>query len=291
MIHYDEPVFRPPSESRSLILQATLGCSHNRCAFCVTYQTKHYRRRPTEELFAEIDWAGKHFREVPRVFLADGDALSLSTERLLVILERLYTQLPGLNRVSCYASPGNFRNKSVADLERLRAAGLSLLYVGFESGDDEVLQRIDKGFTQDEIASLCGKATEAGLDISATAILGLGGPRLTRRHAEQTARLIDRVRPRFASALTLMLVPRTPTFEEVFGDPEWRLLTPREMLFELRHLVDSVREDGIVFRSNHASNYLALAGTFQKDKAAMLRDIETALGDPGRLRPESWRGL
>ncbi len=291
MIHYDEPVFRPPSEAHSLILQATLGCSHNRCAFCVTYQTKHYRRRPTEELFAEIDWAGKHYREVERVFLADGDALSLSTERLLAILERLYTQLPGLKRGSSYASPGNFRNKTVADLERLRAAGLGLLYVGFESGDDEVLRRIDKGFTQDEIASLCGKATKADLDISATVILGLGGPRLSRQHAEQTARLIDRVRPRFASALTLMLVPRTPSFEEAFGDPEWRLLTPQEMLIELRHLVDCVQEDGIVFRSNHASNYLALAGTFQKDKAAMLSSIEAALDDPAILRPESWRGL
>jgi radical SAM superfamily enzyme YgiQ (UPF0313 family) len=291
MIHYDEPVFRPPSEAHSLILQATLGCSHNRCAFCVTFQSKHFRRRPAEELFAEIDWAGEHYREVPRVFLADGDALSLKTERLLVILERLYTRLPGLKRVSCYASPGNFRNKSVADLEDLRDAGLSLLYVGFESGDDEVLRRIDKGFTQDEIAELCGKATQAGLDISATVILGLGGPRLSRQHAEQTARLIDRVRPRFASALTLMLVPRTPSFEQVFGDPEWRLLEPREMLVELRHLVDNVQKDGIIFRSNHASNYLALAGTFQKDKAAMLSDIDAALGDPGRLRPESWRAL
>jgi radical SAM superfamily enzyme YgiQ (UPF0313 family) len=291
MIQYDEPVFRPPSEAHSLILQATLGCSHNRCAFCVTYQTKHYRRRPTEELFSEIDWAGRHYREVPRVFLADGDALSLSTDRLLAILERLYTRLPGLKRVSCYASPGNFRNKTVGDLERLREAGLGLLYVGFESGDDEVLQRIDKGFNQDEMADLCGKATEAGLDISATVILGLGGPRLSRRHAEQTARLIDRVRPRFASALTLMLVPRTPSFEQVFDDPEWRLLTPREMLLELRHLVDSVQEDGIVFRSNHASNYLALAGTFQQDKTAMLSDIDAALDNPDLLRPEFWRAL
>jgi radical SAM superfamily enzyme YgiQ (UPF0313 family) len=257
----------------------------------VTYQSKHFRRRPTEELFAEIDWAGGHFREVPRVFLADGDALSLSTERLLAILERLYARLPGLKRVSCYASPGNFRNKSVADLERLRDAGLGLLYVGFESGDDEVLRRIDKGFTQDEIAALCGKASEAALDISATVILGLGGPRLSRRHAEQTARLIDRVRPRFASALTLMLVPRKPSFEEVFDDPQWRLLTAREMLDELRHLVDCVREDGIVFRSNHASNYLALAGTFQKDKAAMLSEIDAALDNPDLLRPEFWRAL
>ncbi|MCP4547595.1 MAG: B12-binding domain-containing radical SAM protein [bacterium] len=291
MIHYDEPLIRPPSEAHSLILQATLGCSHNRCAFCVTYQSKQYRPRPTEELFAEIDWAGSHYREVPRVFLADGDALALKTDRLLAILERLHTKLPGLKRVSCYASPGNFRTKSVADLERLRDAGLGLLYVGFESGDDEVLRRIDKGFTQDEMADLCGKGTQANLKLSATVILGLGGPRLSRQHAEQSARLIDRVRPRFASALTLMLAPRTPSYEQVFDDPEWRLLNPQEMLVELRHLVDCVQADGIIFRSNHASNYLALAGTFQKSKVAMLADIDNALGDSGLLRPEYWRGL
>ncbi len=291
MIRYEEPLIRPPSEARSLILQATLGCSHNKCAFCVTYQGRQFRPRPSSELFAEIDWAGEHYAEVPRVFLADGDALSLSTRRLLAILERLYRKLPGLRRVSCYASPGNFAHKSVDDLERLKAAGLGLLYVGFESGEDEVLRRIDKGYSQDEMVELFGRANAAGLKLSATVVLGLGGPRLSRRHAEETARLINRVRPRFASALTLMLAPRRPTYAEAFDDPEWRLLDPLEMLAELRILVNGVTEEGIIFRSNHASNYLALAGTFQKSKAAMLAEIDAALADPAHLRPERWRGL
>lgn len=291
MIHYDEPLIRPPSEARSLILQATLGCTHNRCAFCVTYQSKQFRARPAEDLFAEIEWAGGHYSEVPRVFLADGDALALSTRRLLEILERLYAALPGLKRVSCYASPGNFAHKSVDDLKRLKGAGLQLLYVGLESGDDEVLRRIQKGYSQDEMVELLGKASAAKLKLSATVVLGLGGPRLSSRHAEQTARLIDRVRPRFASALTLMLAPREPSYAEVFDDPEWRLLDSLEMLAELRTLVKNVERDGIIFRSNHASNYLALAGTFQKSKGAMLARIDAALADPDRLRPEYWRGL
>ncbi len=293
MIEYDEPVIRPPSEADSLILQATIGCSHNRCAFCVTYQNKRFRQRPTPELFAEIDWAGDVLAGVRRVFLGDGDAFALSTRRLLAILERLHARLPNLTRVSAYASPGNFRNKSTSELGELRDAGLTLAYVGFESGDDEVLRRIDKGFSQDEMVELFLKPQKAGIKLSATVILGLGGPRLSRRHAEETAKLIDRVRPRYASALTLMLAPRAPSYAEAFGDPEWRLLTPREMVAELRCLVAHIQENGIIFRSNHASNYLALAGTFQKHKADMLAELDATLADPAlsRLRPEFLRGL
>ncbi len=292
-IQYDEPVIRPPSEAYSLILQATLGCTHNRCAFCVTYQNKQFRSRPKEELFKEIDWAGEHLPDVNRVFLGDGDAFALSTDRLLEILSRLKARLPDLARVSAYASPGNFRGKTVDELRRLRDAGLTLAYVGFESGDDEVLRRIDKGHTQDEMVDLFSKPTEAGIKLSATVILGLGGARLSRQHARETARIIDRVKPRYASALTLMLPPREPTFEEAFDDPQWRLLTSKEMVEELRCLVEHVEESGIIFRSNHASNYLALAGTFQKNKAQMLAQLDAALSDPrlSRFRPEFLRGL
>ncbi len=291
MIYYDHPLIRPPSEARSLIFQATLGCSHNRCAFCLTYQDKQYRPRPEAELFGEIDWAGEAYPETRRVFLADGDALVLKTERLHRILERLSTRFPRLQRVSSYATPGNFKLKTVAELEGLREAGLSQLYIGLESGDDEVLRRIQKGHTQDEMVELCCKATAAGMKLSVTVILGLGGPRLSVRHAEQTARLIDRISPRFASALTLMLGDRNPSFETVFDDPEWRLLQPNEILLELRCLVENIHEDGIIFRSNHASNYLALGGTFQKNKQGMLAEIDAALGDQVQLRPEGWRGL
>ena len=291
MLDYDPPLYRPPSEARSLIFQATLGCSHNRCAFCVNYTSKRFRVKKERELFAEIDWAAERYRGVRRVFLADGDALVLSTNRLTRILEHLKKRLPALERVTAYAGPKNFRNKTVSELKDLRALGLSMLYIGLESGDDEILKRIDKGCTADEMASLCAKPTEAGMDLSVTVILGLGGPRLSNSNAVNTGRLIDRIRPKYASALTLMLEPREPSFEEAFGDPEFRPLGPLEILAECRTLLDTIVEDGIIFHSNHASNYLPLSGTLQKDKPRLLRSIDEALDDPTRLRPELFRGL
>jgi radical SAM superfamily enzyme YgiQ (UPF0313 family) len=225
------------------------------------------------------------------VFLGDGDALALSTPRLMRILQALRNAFGGLKKVSAYASPGNFRVKSVSELKELKAAGLSIVYVGLESGDDEILSRIDKGVTHDEMVTLCSKPQEAGLKMSATIVLGLGGPRLSRRHATESARLIDEIRPRYASALTLMLPPRTPSYREAFGDPQWRMLTAAESLEELRWLVASVTADGVIFRSNHASNYLALAGTFQKGRTAMLAAIDAAREGRAPLRPEFFRGL
>jgi radical SAM superfamily enzyme YgiQ (UPF0313 family) len=242
---------------------------------------------------AEIDWAAAHLGRTRRVFLGDGDAISLSTDRLLRLLEALYDRLPGLRRVSAYAAPQSFRRKPVGDLERLRDAGLTQVYVGFESGDDEVLARVNKGVGHDEMVELCLRPQRAGLKLSAMIVLGLGGPRLSRRHAEESGRLIDEIRPRFASALTLMLEPGSDRYAREFGDPGWRLLDPLEMIAELRHLVAAVTADGIIFRSNHASNYLALAGVFQKSKQRMLDEIDAVLGDPelNRVRPECTRGL
>lgn len=293
MICYEQPVIRPPAEAGSLILQATIGCSHNRCAFCFTYSNKRFRARPHEELLAEIGWAAERTGDVRRVFLGDGDALALSTDRLLRLLEALHERLPRLRRVSAYAAPQNFRRKSVADLERLRDAGLTQVYVGFESGDDEVLARIDKGVTHDEMVELSLRPQRAGIKMSAMVVLGLGGPRLSRRHAEESARLLDEIRPRFASALTLMLEPGSDRYAREFGDPEWRLLEPLEMIAELRHLIAAVEADGIIFRSNHASNYLALKGVFQKSKSRMLEEVDAVLDDPElhRVRPDFMRGL
>ncbi len=291
MIRYSEPVIRPPSEADSLILQATIGCSHNRCAFCVTYQNKRFRARPRDELAAEIDWAGLEMPEIRKVFLGDGDALALSTGRLLKILARLYDRLPALRRVSAYASPHNFRNKSADDLQRLRQAGLQLIYVGLESGDDEVLERIDKGVTADEMAALLAKPTAAGIKLFVTTVLGLGGPRLTTRHADNTASLLDRIHPRFASALTLTLLPRDPSFEEIFGDSSWRLLTADEFLVECRRLIAGIESRGLIFYANHASNYVQLQGTLPKDKTRLLSAIDAALADPSLRRAEHRRGL
>ncbi|MBN2344316.1 MAG: radical SAM protein [Deltaproteobacteria bacterium] len=290
MIYYEEPVIRPPAEADSLILQATIGCSHNKCTFCITYKQKKFRVRPFEHIKHEIDWAAKEIPHVRKVFLGDGDALAIPTDDLVQILEYLYTTLPALKKVAVYASPGNFENKSVPELQRLKAAGLSLLYIGFESGDDDTLLRIKKGFTANEMATLMEKPNEAGLKISATVILGLGGPSDMQRRGENTAKLIDKVSPRFASALTLMLPLGKKPYQKHW-DPNWRMLTPRESLQELRFLVNAVQGNKIIFRSNHASNYLPIEGTFQKGKAKMLDQIDAALNDQRALRPEFLRGL
>jgi hypothetical protein len=307
-IRYVEPVYRPPSEAASLIFQVTLGCSNLRtkrdassptgyrvqggCAFCVAYQTKPFRARPEAEVLAEIDGAGAEVGpRVDRVFLADGDALVLSTDRLLRILERLYARFPKLERATCYASPQNLLRKPVGELRRLRDAGLTMIYVGIESGDDEVLRRIDKGASAAEMIEGGRRAKEAGLAQSLTVILGLGGPEGSRRHAEATARVLGAIVPEYAAALTLMLEERVPSFEEQLGDASWRNLTPAEALRENRWLLDALDADGIEFRSNHASNWLALKGRLARDKPRMLGEIDAALHDPRLLRPDFLRGL
>jgi radical SAM superfamily enzyme YgiQ (UPF0313 family) len=293
LIRLEDPIYRPPSEGRSLILQATIGCSHNKCAFCVAYQTKRFRVRKEAELFEDIDWAAENYSQIPRVFLADGDALVLSTNKLERILNRLYEKFNGLKRVTLYGSPQNLEKKSVDDLKRLRDAGLTMIYYGVESGDDEVLKRVIKGATAQEIIDGGKKPVAAGIDLSVTSILGLGGPVLSERHAVATARVINEIVPTYASALTLMVEPRKPSFEEVYGDPNWRLLTPVEALVECRLLIESIEAQGITFRSNHASNYVALAGDLPQDKAMLLEQIDQVLADPSlsRIRPDYMRGL
>ena len=293
MIQYDGSIYRPPSEAYSLILQATVGCSNNQCAFCVAYQGKRFRIRSEADLFDEIDWAAGEMPQVRRVFLADGDALVLSTDRLLHILEKLYGKLANLERVTLYGSPQNFLKKSSASLSKLRKAGLTMIYYGIESGDDEVLKRIGKGATAEDIVSAGLLAQEAGIDLSVTVILGLGGPGLSTRHAQATSAVLNEIAPRYASALTLMLEPRKPSYQEIFDDPDWRMLDQGEILAECRLLLADIDADGITFRSNHASNYLSLAGDLQRDKQRLLNEIDNVLKDPESpfLRPEHLRRL
>jgi radical SAM superfamily enzyme YgiQ (UPF0313 family) len=307
-IRYVEPIYRPPSEAHSLIFQITIGCSNLRtrpdrrsptgyrvqggCAFCVAYQTKPFRARPTEEVLAEIDATARLIGpRVERVFLADGDALVLATERLSRILGRLYDRFPRLERVTCYASPQNLLRKSIPDLRRLRQAGLTMIYVGIESGDDEVLRRIDKGATAAEMIEGCLKAKQGGLAQSLTAILGLAGPNGSERHAVATGQVINAIVPEFFAALTLMVEERVPTFEQAVGDPSWRLLDPREALLECRAMLGALTVDGCEFRANHASNWLALKGRLAPDKPRLLRQIDQALDNPRLWRPDWLRGL
>ncbi len=290
-IEYDNPLYRPPSEAHSLILQATLGCSHNSCNFCYMYKDKKFHIKPEESFLEEIDIAAAEYPSARRIFLADGDAMVLSTGRLEGILDRLNSSFPQLQRVTAYANPGYLLGKSAEELGRLRERKLSVLYYGIETGDPELLMKIEKGATPDEMAEGCSRATEAGIKLSVTVILGLAGKEGGLRHARMTAALLNRIEPRYLSALTLMLGPWKESYASSMG-PGFEFNSALDDVRELRVLVAGLEADKCIFRSNHASNYLALKGTLLKDRAALLDQIDRALDDPdGHLRPEWVRGL
>lgn len=290
-IEYDMPLYRPPSEARSLILQATLGCSHNGCCFCYMYKDKRFRVKPEEEFLCEIDAAAATYPEARRIFLADGDAMVLSAVRLERILDRINESFQMLQRVTAYANPANLLAKTADELRIFRDKKLTILYYGVETGDPELLLKIGKGATPDEMAEGCSRASEAGIKLSVTVILGLAGREGSMRHARETAKLLNRIQPRFLSALTLMLGPWKESYASSMG-PGFEFNEAVDDIRELRELVSGLETDKCIFRSNHASNYLALKGTLLKDKGALLDEIDRALDDPdGRLRPEWVRGL
>ena len=291
MPHYREPVYRPPSEAASLIFQVTEGCSHNDCLFCYMYRGKRFRVKPWEEVEKEIDEAAALVPHVRRVFLADGDAFVLPVKALGRILEHLYRSFPDLQRVTAYATPGNLLKKSVAEMRLLAEKGLKILYYGVETGDPELLAKIHKGATPEEMVEGCRRAAEAGLKLSVTVILGIGGKKLSVRHARNTATLLNQIQPRYLSALTLMLGPCESEYRAAMGSG-FEFTSPLEDVAELRELVANLETDKCIFRSNHASNYLALAGTLLGDKERLLEEIDAALRNPDIcLRDEWMRGL
>lgn len=296
-MQYDLPLWRPPSEARSLILQATLGCSHNKCSFCHMYVGKRFRVRPWEELSVDMDFAARKYPRSRRVFLADGDPMALGAKHLVKIAEKLWRSLPRLERISCYATPQNIRRKSPEHLRRIRDAGLELLYFGVESGDPAVLERVSKGATPDEIAEAADKAHEAGFKLSCTVLLGLAGREGSQRHAQETAKLLSRIDPAYASALSIM-IPEADEHREyqlrtVPDDTPWRELEPMELVAELRELVAGLECTDTTFRANHASNHLPLGGHLPDEKAELLALVDGVLGASRKdlLRPEWMRGL
>ncbi len=293
--YLESPVFRPPSEANSLILQATLGCSHNACTFCGSYRTKQFRIKPFTQLKEEVKELARKYKIQPhRIFLADGDALVLSTPQLLDIMQLLNDEFPSVKRISIYASGTNVQRKSDNELSQIRQAGLEMIYIGLESGDDEVLQNVNKGITNQEHITACLRLKQAGFTLSPIIILGLGGKTRSQEHAQQTANTINTIDPPYLAALTLMLVPGTKLYtQEKEGnfDP----LTPLEILQELHTLIEGLTKlTDCVFRTNHASNYLPLRGVLSRDREKFLNTINTVLSDPDvmkRLRPEYIRGL
>ncbi len=287
---YDEPVFRPPSEAYSLIIQSTLGCSANTCKFCLMYKSKKFRVRPLGEVIRDLEWCAKREQGVQRIFLADGDALATPTEDLLKILKACYELFPRLERVTSYANPGNLLEKSEAELKAIRQAGLTMIYYGIESGDDDLLQRIKKQATSAEMIEGCAKAHKAGLDISVTVLLGLAGRAGSEKHAKLTAEILSRIQPKYISALTLMLGPFEKNYAQALG-AGFEFLDKLEVLKELSWMVSGLEVKDSVFRSNHASNYLPLKGDLPKDKKKLLETIAYGLRHPEILKPEEFRAL
>lgn len=286
---YEGSIWRPPSEAYSLILQATVGCSWNRCTFCIAYRDKTFRLKSVDEVKADVEKiypANKHAR---RIFLADGNALCMPTDDLEAIIGYLYSKFEMLERVSIYGGPLDIREKSEDDLKRLKDAGLGIVYFGLESGSDEVLKKVKKGALAKLMIETGKKVKTSGLALSAIYILGLGGAELTHQHAIETARVLSAMDPDYAAALTLMVVPGSDIAADVESN-RMTLLTPDQTLKELRTMVEHIDVTHTVFRANHASNYAPIGGTLPGEKARILARIDEAL-ERGVYKAEGRRGL
>ncbi|MFA0086386.1 radical SAM protein [Vibrio sp. 10N.261.51.F12] len=294
MLNYIEPVFRPPSEWKSLILQVTNGCSHNQCTFCDMYTQpqKKFRPKKLEEIEQELQVIANSGARVHRVFLADGDAMTLPFHRLQSICALINQYLPHVQRISSYCLPRNLTNKTAEQLTELRNLGLSLMYIGCESGDDEVLAKIKKGETFESSLAALNKIKAAGMKSSVMILNGLGGPLLSEQHALNSAKLMNAAQPDYLSTLVVSF----PLGEERVAagfNGEFRPLTQPELFTEIRCLLDNLELEKTIFRSDHASNYLVLRGILGRDKATLLQKVDLAIHQPNKipLRQEWQRGL
>lgn len=293
-LDYVQPVFRPPSEARSLILQVTNGCSYNRCTFCEMYtdEQKRFKPKPLETIEQELRSLAHDGYPVKRVFLADGDAMTLSTRRLVDILQMINKYYPEVQRISSYCLPRNVKNKTLEELQDLFDLGLKLMYVGCESGDNEVLKLVNKGEDYESSLTALTKIKQAGMKSSVMILNGLGGPELSQQHALNSARLMNAAQPDYLSTLVVEFPTGSERFEEAF-EGRWRKLGKLELFQEIHTLLSNLQLDKTIFRSDHASNYLVLKGVLGKDKEKLLAIVNTAINQPGMipLREEWQRGL
>ena len=292
MLNYDAPLYRPPSEAKSLIFQVTLGCSFNECSFCDMYRSKEYSERSWEEVKGEIDMMSKMLPDTTKIFLADGDALNLDTEYMIQIVKYVHEKFPNLERVSCYAMPMNLLKKTPEELDAMKKAGLNMLYLGIETGSDILLKKITKGATAKTIIKSCKKAKDAGFTLSCMVILGIGGSKYSSENARETAKVISQVKPDYVGALTLYLENGIKDEFLTKFDEEFIRISDSEAINELEELITEINVDGnVVFRANHGSNAYNIAGTFPEDKQAMLDKITWMKEHPEVVRPEGLRGF
>ncbi len=294
MLSYIEPVFRPPSEARSLILQVTNGCSWNNCTFCEMYtqEQKKFRARKEEQIFADIFTASKSATPFDKVFLADGDAMVLPMRKLTAILNEIRTKMPWVKRVTSYCLPRNIKKKTVEDLVLLKELGLDILYVCFESGDDQILQLVNKCESYDSQKDALLKIKQAGLRSSVMILNGLGGAEYSEQHALNSAKLMNECQPDFLSTLVVSFPMGSDRFQQEFNN-KWQELDQTALFLELKYFIGQLDLENTIYRSDHASNYLPLKGTLGADKEAILAKLDTALYQPDkiRLREEWQRGL
>ncbi|MGI6091677.1 MAG: B12-binding domain-containing radical SAM protein [Veillonellaceae bacterium] len=272
------PVFRPPSEANSFILRVTIGCSHNKCTYCNMYRTVRFRMRTMDEIVRQIERARPYASHIRRIFLADGNALMLATDKLLSILELLKKNFPKLQRVASYAGPLDILRKTPAEFDALYEAGLKLVYYGMESGDDETLAHVNKGVTAAQAIQAGQRITASNIKLSMMVILGLGGKLGSERHAANTAQAVNAIRPNMLSALTLMMYRGSELLAE-FERGEFVLLPPDGIMVELYQMLNGIDlppDRHCLFRSNHISNYVTLGGTLPRDKSRLLSEIKEA---------------
>ena len=291
-ISYEGDVFRPPSEARSLILQATIGCSHNRCTFCAMYKRKKYRVRSLAEIDRDIVTTAAYFPHTRRVFLADGNALAITTGDLLQILNRLNQAYPLLERVTLYGNPQDLLLKSESELTELGQNKLKMIYLGVESGSATVLEAVKKGVTPADLVQGAARLKKAGIPLSVTVLNGLAGLEGTVEHANSTAKILSQMDPEYIGLLSLITVPGT-TMHRRFKSGELTALNPWQLLEEIRMMVEGLTLTNSVFRANHASNYLPLKATLSRDKQQLLAALDRIIAErsPATLKSEFMRGL
>jgi radical SAM superfamily enzyme YgiQ (UPF0313 family) len=289
-MHYEGNIIRPPSEANSILLQVTVGCSRNKCTFCGTYKDERFRIKSDAIIMEDIDFAAKYCKRQRRVFLCDGDALIIPQKRLLKILGEIEKRLPWVNRVGLYANAKALNMKTAEELMELKSHGVGIFYLGLETGDDVTLKKIRKGASSRQMIEMGIKAKQAGIKLSITVLLGIAGPQRSQIHAMETGRVLSAIDPDYVGALSLMLIPGTPLYQD-YQSGEFRLIEPREMLAELRTMIASTNLTRGLFHANHASNYLPIRARLPKDKEPTIRLIDAALAGEVPLKPEYLRAL
>lgn len=289
-MRYEGTVYRPPSEAYSLIVQVTIGCSHNGCSFCNMYKEKKFRIRDLKDIIEDLEQAKLAYGVVKKVFLADGDALVLETSKLKLILSKIRELFPECERVGIYATPKDILRKSLEELRQLRDFGIGIVYLGVESGSIDILKSINKGVTVSEMIMAGARIKESGIKLSTTLISGIGGREKISEHAIESAKVISAINPDYVGILTLMVEKGTSIYEDV-QKGTFHLLTPEEVMQETRKFLQNIQVTNCIFRSNHASNYMALSGTLPQDKNLLLQDIDLALKGEHKYKQEEYRRL